>query len=263
MNLLAETSFWAEPIWDGVISLCLLGFMVVSILAVFGHGGKIELSPQRQAAIATGHTDRKTVFENPIFGPVLWILLSMAHRLNFPRVKTFIHRKLVAAGNPDYFTPEEYLALSFLLGLSVGLLLEVLHLVLTGQISLLAIGLGLIIGVSLSILQINERASKRMQNIVRQLPYALDLISLAMGAGATFTEAVETIVRDSDDDPKSPHFALNTELRAMLAEIELGAPRREALQSMARRVPLESMKGLVALGHPGRRPRNPAGKSAP
>ncbi|RKY25718.1 MAG: hypothetical protein DRP83_05850, partial [Planctomycetota bacterium] len=80
----------------------------------------------------------------------------------------------------------------------------------------------------------------RLETITRQLPYALDLISLAMGAGATFTEAVETIVSEEDNG------AINVELRALLAEIELGTTRKTALENLARRVPLESMRNLVA-----------------
>ena len=61
-----------------------------------------------------------------------------------------------------------------------------------------------------------------------------------MGAGATFTEAVKTIVRHDEDDP------LDMELKALLAEIDLGTTRRDALRNMADRVPLEAMQGLVA-----------------
>ncbi|MBS3821321.1 MAG: type II secretion system F family protein, partial [Phycisphaerae bacterium] len=39
---------------------------------------------------------------------------------------------------------------------------------------------------------------------------------------------------------------LNVELRAVLAEMELGTTRRQALQNLANRVPIEPMRNLVS-----------------
>jgi tight adherence protein C len=72
----------------------------------------------------------------------------------------------------------------------------------------------------------------------------MDLLSLAMGAGATFVEALRTIIRDESEleeiDP------LSQEWIAVLAEIELGTTRRQALRNFAERTPLESVHSLVA-----------------
>ena len=240
VNILADVAFWSAGWWDIVLSVLLFGAVGLGVAAVFSQPGRAELSPQRQAAIATGHADRKTVFENPLFRPLLWILLSVGHHLNLPRAKEFLRRQLIAAGSPNYYTPEEYLALSLLAGLGLGMVLEVVYVLLTGQVSLSTLVMGLMIGATLSIYQIVDKASKRLRDITKQLPYALDLVSLAMGAGATFTEALRTITRENDAD------ALNVEFKALLAEIELGTTRQTALQNLARRAPLTSVQSLVA-----------------
>ena len=240
IDFLAESTVWTGGVWDWVISIGAFGAVALGVISIFSQPGKPKLSPQREAAIATGHTDRKTVFENPILRPFLWILLSISYRLNLPRAKAYLRRQLVAAGSPNYYTPEEYLALSILAGLGLGAVLEVIHFLLREQFSFMTIVLGVVIGVGLSIYQISDKANKRLREITKKLPYALDLISLAMGAGATFTEAVNTIVRDHDDAP------LNVEWKALLAEIDLGTTRRDALQNMARRAPLTSVQSLVA-----------------
>jgi tight adherence protein C len=239
LNILA-VNLWVNPIWDWVISICAFGAVALGVVAIFSQPGQVKLSPQREAAIATGHLDRRTVFENPVFRPFLWILLSVAHHLRMPRVKAFLRRQLVSAGSPNFYTPEEYLALSILAGLGLAAMLEIVHLLVVGRFSFLVVVFGLAIGTGLSVYQIADRAAKRLQNITRNLPYAMDLISLAMGAGATFTEAVETIVREGEDEP------LNVELRALLAEIDLGTTRRQSLQDLAARVPIDSMQSLVA-----------------
>ena len=72
------------------------------------------------------------------------------------------------------------------------------------------------------------------------MPYTLDLVSLAMGAGATFTEAVRTVVRE---DPEHP---FNVELNTVLAEVGLGTTRQQALRNMIDRIALESLRSIVA-----------------
>ena len=233
-------AFWSAGVWDWVISAGAFTAVFLLVVCVFGQPGEVRLSPQRVSAIATGHTDRKTVFENPLLGPVLLILLSLAYRLNFPQAKAFLRRQLVAAGSPNYYIAEEYLALSMLAGLGLAAVLEAGYVLLAGSFSISAAVAGFLLGMGLAIYQITAQATARLETITRQLPYALDLISLAMGAGATFTEAVETIVSEEDDG------AINVELRALLAEIELGTTRKTALENLARRVPLESMRNLVA-----------------
>lgn len=235
--------FWAASWWTWVISAMMFAAVFLLVVAVFSQPGQIEMSYQRQAAIATGHTDRKTVFENPLLRPILWIFLSMASHLNLPQVKRWLGRQLIAAGSPNYCTPEEYLALAMFNGLGLGVLFELFYFLLQRQLSLSILLLGVVIGLTLTLYQIVERAGKRLRNITRQLPYALDLVSLAMGAGATFVEAIQTIVRGEDSDAEAD---LNTELRALLAEIELGTTRREALENLAGRVPLSQVRAIVA-----------------
>lgn len=212
-------------------------------VAMFSCRGEVGLSPQRAAAIATGHTDRRTIFENPVFRPVMWIFLSIGFSLPLPSTRKYLREKLIAAGSPNYYTPEEYLALSMLSGFALGVLLMAVRFIIAGDFSLFGLIVGFVIGFALSICQISDKASSRLQKITKQLPYAIDLIALAMGSGATFTEAVKTITRPTNENEDDP---LKVELRALLAEIDLGTTRREALANMARRVSLESIRGLVA-----------------
>jgi len=233
------TDTWPD-MWDVLISIGMLISVSLLVITIFGQKGEVHLSPQREAAIATGHTDRRTVFENTLLRPFLWILLAVSHRLNSSRVKNWLRRQLTAAGSPNFYTPEEYLARSMLVGLGRGSLLEICYLLLTGGFSFTIVIVGLVVGIGISIYQITESAGKRLRSITKQLPYALDLISLAMGAGATFTDAVKTIIRDNQTDP------LNMELKALLAEIELGTTRRQALDNLATRVPLTAVRSIVA-----------------
>ncbi len=223
------------------ISVGLFVAVFLFVVAVFGQKGEIRMSPQREAAIATGHEDRRTVFEKPLTRPVMWVLLTISHRMAVPKLKRWLQRTLVSAGSPEYYTPEEYLAVSLLTGCVLGGVLVLVYMVLAaGQISLGTWLVGVILGAGLMLAVIYDKASKRLRQIGRQIPYSMDLIALAMGAGGTFTEAVQTVVREKQDDP------FNVELKALLAEMELGATRRRALENMADRVPLEQLRSIVS-----------------
>jgi len=238
---LGDQPFWKlMNTWDWVLSALILIDVVLLIISVFGQSAEARLSPEREAALATGHTDRKTVFESPVIRHVMWLLLGMAHRLAMPRFKGWVRRRLTATGNPDYYTPEEYLAVSMATGTILGLLLMIVYLTLLGDFSVLTFFLGLGLGIGLTIYQLYDRSEKRLRLISKRVPYSLDLISLAMGAGATFTEAAQTVVREETEDP------FNVELKTMLAEMELGTTRRRALQNLSDRVPIESLRSIVA-----------------
>ena len=222
------------------LSVLFLAAAYLAVAAIFAQPGDIRMSPEREAALATGHTDRQTLFENVWLRPALWLLLILSHRLAMPRFKDWLRRTLVAAGSPNYYTPQEYVALSLLAGVSLGVAASVLHMFFLDSLSLSWLAAGLVIGTALALNHLREKANKRIRLISKRVPYALDLIALAMGAGATFVEAVRTVVRERSDDPFS------VELRTLLAEMELGTTRRKALQNLSDRIPLDVLRSIIA-----------------
>jgi len=77
---------------------------------------------------------------------------------------------------------------------------------------------------------LESRAENRRREIIRGLPFAIDLIGSAMHAGLDFNAAVRYYVGIGLKTPVAEEFGL------MLREAELGKSRVEALQSMADRV---------------------------
>ena len=242
--MLALTEEGLQTLYQVGLSAGIMVAVTLLIVAVFGQTGRVEMSPQRQAALATGHSDRRTVFEQPLLRPLVWLLLGMSHRLAMPKFKDWLRRTLVAAGSPEYYTAEEYLALSLLTGVALGGVFELVYVLWPPhQLSFMIAVVGLVLGTGLNLYQLYSRADNRVRLISKRVPYAIDLIALAMGAGATFTEAVSAVVRKARDEEEDP---FHTELRAMLAEIELGTTRRQALMNLADRVPLDLLRSIVA-----------------
>jgi tight adherence protein C len=236
----ADRTGGRPPLELAIVSVCVLAAISLAVAAAFAQPGAIRMSAERESALATGHSDRRTVFENIWLRPLMWLLLLLAHRLAMPKAKEWLRRTLVAAGSPNYYTPEEWLALALLVGVLAGTALSLLNLAVTGEPSLTAFVGGLVLGTGLTVYHMYDRAARRIRLISKRVPYSLDLIALAMGAGATFTEAVKTVVREKGEDP------FNIELRAMLAEIELGTIRRKALLNLSDRIPLDSLRSIIA-----------------
>ncbi len=85
---------------------------------------------------------------------------------------------------------------------------------------------------------VRGRATRRQQAIQRALPDTLDLIVVSVEASLGL-EAAFARITEQRDDP------LALELRHVLADINLGIARREALQAMSRRARSPGVSSLV------------------
>jgi len=147
-----------------------------------------------------------------------------------------LDEQLSLAGDWMGITPEEYLGLSLLSGLACAGAGGILG-YLTGMGMLLVIIVGLL-GLALPYMQISGAAQERLKDISRGLPYAIDLMALAMGAGLDFPGAVRQVVQKSSnpDDPLVEEFTL------IMQSLNLGRTRKDTLAEFARRAPVDSVK---------------------
>ncbi len=221
-----------------LVSLIVFAGVFAPIYVVFLYPVQAEPPVHRRFAAALGDK-RTTVFENPALAPVLNLGLVLTHRLNAPGIRTRLRQDLDASGNPAGYSVQEYLAICLvsasLLGVVAALLLVVM-----GSAAALLIGPVMAgVGFAVPLAALRGAATRRSLRIGKQLPYTLDLIALTMAAGSTFTEAAETLIRDEPEDD------LNQELSIVLSEIGFGTPRSSALENLAKRIPLESLRSIV------------------
>lgn len=108
-------------------------------------------------------------------------------------------------------------------------------------------------GAALPRMQITSLAAERMKRINRRLPYAIDVLALAMGAGLDFPGSLRQFV----DKSGQARDALVVELNLILQGLQLGRTRRQALEDFAERVPSEAVREFVGAvvqaelrGHP-------------
>ncbi len=148
-------------------------------------------------------------------------------------------RQLMLAGDYLGLTPEEYLAMSILSALG-GVVFGAIAGWMLGMGPMLAL-MVMPLGAALPYLQINEALQDRQKQVNRGLPYAIDLMSLAMSAGSDFPGAVRQVVEKSSD----PDDALVAEFAIVLQELGLGMTRKQALQNLERRTPTDAVTEFV------------------
>jgi tight adherence protein C len=221
-----------------LISIIVFAGVALPIYALFRDPVPPEPPVQRRFAAALGN-EHTTIFESPILAPILNQGLTLANQLSLPGIRAQIRQHLNASGNPAGYSTQEYLALCLVSAASLGTAAALLTVITGSALALLAGPAAAALGFAIPLLALRDAGQRRCRKIAKQLPYTLDLVSLTMAAGSSFTEAIQTLIRDEPDDD------FNQELAIVLSEMNFGTPRAASLANMAERIPLESLRSIV------------------
>jgi len=151
-----------------------------------------------------------------------------------------LRHRLLVAGVSTKVGPEEFVVMQGV-GLGAGVLIGLLLGKMAGYT-----GFGLVrmagilaaMGLLAPVAWLRRKQDERQASIRRDLPDVLDLLAISVEAGVGFEGAVEVVTRHFD----SP---LAAEFGRMLQEMELGLPRREALQNLKRRTEVPELSNFV------------------
>jgi len=141
-----------------------------------------------------------------------------------------LQRRLERAGNPT--TPGVLLTSRVLLAL-VGLLPALFG----GIAIVMALALS-VLGWRLPDFWLARRAKQRQDAMLRHLPDVMDLLSVSVEAGLGFDAALQRVT-GRFGEPVAGEFG------RLLRELQLGRPRAQALQDLARRVGLRDLDAFV------------------
>ncbi|MFO8013172.1 MAG: type II secretion system F family protein [Phycisphaerae bacterium] len=227
-----------------VIIMNLLVFASVFFLVTALFRAPIETADESVFHINVDNVDRNTMFEMVPLRPFLVPLYHLARRLNVPRFKQHVLQLLLSLGNPNQYSPHEYIVVCLVWGIVGGAGAWVGTMLILGGVGIIAsvmyVALGFGAGFFAAYLWLRERALRRLRAISKRLPYTLDLIAMAMDAGATFYEACQSVIQDEPDDP------LNQELGILVREIDFGRSRQDALTHLGRRIHVDGLDGIIS-----------------
>lgn len=150
-----------------------------------------------------------------------------------------LDRQISLAGDYLGLTPDEYLAcfvLSTVGGVGAGAIAGAIL-----KMGGLLMVVGAILGAAAPYMIVSGEAQERQKNVSRGLPYVIDLMALAMGAGLDFPGAVRQVV-DKSSNPEDP---IVEEFTLLLQTLNLGRTRKDALLEFARRSPSSSVQEFV------------------
>jgi len=142
--------------------------------------------------------------------------------------------------------PSEYLAIR--VGAILGAPLVVYLLgatILPGLSNPIALLVAVVLGWWVPRFYVNRRKSKRLQAFNDNLSDTITLVANALRAGASFLQAIELVVRETQPP-------ISTEFNRVIREVNLGLPFEQALANMVRRVrseDLELMTTAITIQH--------------
>jgi tight adherence protein C len=148
---------------------------------------------------------------------------------------------LSASAEPLPWKASEYLATKIIESAMFGLVaLAFLRILsyswLVGILIATLIGCGLFL---LAQANVKKKAQKRRQRIKRHFAAAIDLLALMMEVGGSFQESLRIATRENVG------HALGDELALIVNDIEMGKPRKHALESFASRMSDEDISEVV------------------
>ena len=174
-----------------------------------------------------------------LFGPMQRWFERQAMRLT-PEVQAAnFRRQLDFVGNPFNLDPAGVQTLRIATAAALGALGTLLGIFIGGPFAIgLALVLGVIAGFWLPVVWLDQLVRDRRTELEASLPNALDVVAISMEAGLGLDRALEQLVRHQDD-------SLTLLVARALREIQLGRPRAEALEDMARATGIDDFTSLV------------------
>ena len=151
-----------------------------------------------------------------------------------------IHHQLLLAGKSQTVRAEEFVTAQ-ILATSFGLVVALVILLfasLSASKATLVLVLLPAVGALAPATWLSRRVQERKESILKDLPDVLDLLAISVEAGVGFEGALE-IVCTHFDSPLAQEFSRT------LKEMELGLPRREALQNLKRRTEVPELSNFV------------------
>jgi tight adherence protein C len=229
-------------------ALVLLAIVLASAAAGTTAGGHTATGVDRSVALVQALSNAPQAmtkefdesFGDRIMAPLQQRASKLARRFSGTDAPERIRRRLDVAGNPSGWTVERVQAgkvigvvTMFLISVAVT---GVMGLGFTMRVVLVLVATAIgWFGPNLYLYQKVYDRSKRMQ---RDLPDAIDLMTISVESGLAFDAAVQQVARNTEGP-------LSDEFSRVLREMQIGQGRAQALRGLSERTEVEDLKSFV------------------
>ena len=221
-----------------------LALLVLTLSTAFMNRQEVNRS---LAAIQGMHEDDRppsqldTPFTDRVVTPAFEKLTSWGRRFTPDDQSARIRRRLDLAGNPENWDVNRIIAFKMLgliggsiLGLLIGLLFQSAFSTILGLIVVSAL-LGYF-GPNIALYQVGYN---RTQQMARDLPDALDLLTISVESGMAFDSAVSQVARNTTGPLAEEFFRL-------LQEMQIGLSRSDAIRAMGERSDIPELRNFAS-----------------
>jgi tight adherence protein C len=223
--------------------LLYLGAIVAAMLAAGIGVYSLMPSPSQMYELRTrtaGRAEAATI-QSPLL-KLLWPLLAAiapyTRGLASEEKRQAKARELPLAGLPPVITVDHFLAMKVVMAIRVPLCLAFPMTIFRNPVLFLTIGW---VGYLLPDRMITEQRRAREQLIVRRLPPAVDMLTLAVEAGQDFLGGLQRVIDKGSEGP------LRQEITTIINDIRLGSTRASALRAFAARIDVPEIVAFVAI----------------
>ena len=180
-------------------------------------------------------------FSERVWEPLQARTLGLGRRLSGADSADRIRRKLDLAGNPPGWTVDRVTS-GKIVGAVAGLVVALLFSLMLGAGTPVRIAVvlgGLVVGFFGPNLYLYQKAYDRSLQIQRDLPDAIDLMTISVESGLGFDAAVQQVSRNTQGP-------LADEFSRVLREMQIGQGRAAALRAMSDRTNVADLKTFVS-----------------
>lgn len=166
--------------------------------------------------------------------------LPMTQGKNKQKYRTQYRQKIANAGMSKDITPEEFMALKFFMILGGPFAFLAVRFIMEETWSLSITPVMGLVGYIYPDIWLKGLIEKRSQEILRAMPFIVDMLALSVEAGLDFMAAIQRVIE------KAPPSALNDEFETLVRETKIGSSRAEGLRQLGWRVNIIEINSFCA-----------------
>lgn len=223
------------------VAIALVAMAVADARPAGGVGRSLATLEAMTNAPAEMTSELDRPFGERVLDPLRQRALALGRRMSGADSSERIRRKLDFAGNPRDWSVDRVVSGKVIgagalatVGLALSLVLDVAI-----AIQVVMVLGGLVLGFFVPDLYLYQRIYDRSERMQRELPDAIDLLTISVESGLGFDAAVQQVARNTEGP-------LAEEFSRLLREMQIGQGRSAALRALADRTNVADVRSFVS-----------------